>query len=165
MQAEDWIKRLNMQQHPEGGWYHEVYRSQLSISEEQLPDRYQSNRSVATSIYFLLKGNEVSKFHVLQSDELWYFHAGSPVTIHLLDPTLGSYQTVSMGNSGKENEHLQIIIPAGIIFGATVQDATGFSLVGCMVAPGFDFADFRLCSEEELSAKFPKHTTIIKKLT
>lgn len=165
MNAQHWIDRYQMTKHPEGSWFKEIYRSELTFERGVLPNKYGASRQAATSIYFLLEGSEVSKFHVLQSDEIWYFHAGSSVTIHFLDPKDKSYHSVKLGNSGSEEETFQAVIPAGVIFGATIDNPDGYSLVGCMVAPGFDFADFRLCSSEELLKSFPEQKGIIDRLT
>jgi len=165
MNAQYWIEKYHMSKHPEGGWYKETYRSGLTFGKGVLPDKYGSARQAATSIYFLLEGKEVSKFHVLQSDEIWYFHTGSAVTIHFLAPKDNSYSSVTLGNSGSAEETFQAVIPAGVVFGAEVLDAESYSLVGCMVAPGFDFADFRLCQAEELMAAFPDRQELIERFT
>lgn len=154
MTAEEWIATLGLQVHPEGGFYKETYRSQETVG----------NRNLATSIYFLLRHFEVSHFHRIKSDEIWYHHYGNTFHIHLLHKT-GAYEIVKLGNHPNEGEVLQYIVPAGTIFGSSVAGESGFGIVGCMVAPGFDFEDFKLFSKEELLSQFPQHKEIINRLT
>ena len=139
--AKYWIKKLKMAKHPEGGHYREVYRSEEMIPLKGLPARYTGQRAFATSIYFLLKGLEVSQFHRLKSDELWHFYTGSPLTIHIINPS-GTYSTINLGPDIRKGQTFQCAIPRNHWFGATVDNTKSFSLVGCTVAPGFDFADF-----------------------
>lgn len=160
--AEDWIKKLQLLPHPEGGYFRELYRAPFSLSGEYYPQKFDSPRNTATSIYFLLKAGQISHFHQLKSDELWYFHDGKPIKIHILHSS-GEYETKLLGNSLGEQCHLQIILPAGVIFAAEVNSPTGFSLVGCMVTPGFDFTDFKLYKFEELKDKYPDHKEILQK--
>ena len=86
MTAAEWIATLALEPHPEGGHYRETYRSADRISKGALPSRYAGNRSFGTSIYFLLRTGEVSALHRIVSDELWYFHEGSPLTLEQIDP-------------------------------------------------------------------------------
>jgi predicted cupin superfamily sugar epimerase len=83
--AEEWIKKLELILHPEGGYYKQIYSSKLQI--ERMKDNGSDNwkRSLSTSIYFLLRSGDVSKFHKLKSDELWYFHTGSSLTLYTMD--------------------------------------------------------------------------------
>ncbi len=149
------IDKFNMQAHPEGGWYAEVYRSNLKL--ENL------DRSLMTSIYFLLDSDSVSKFHQIKSDELWFFHFGSPLIVHSLNDI--GYSTFSLGNDLSKGENPQYVVPANTIFGSSVSDLNSFSLVSCVVAPGFDFRDFKLFTKEELLKVYPKESEIIIKLT
>ena len=155
MNAESWIKKLNLKEHPEGGFYSEIYRNTKNINFVS------GTRSLATSIYYLLKGEDKSNFHQLFSDELWYFHAGSAVRIHQLFK--GEYSEKILGIEG--NQHPQIIIKSGIIFGAELMDKSSFCLMSCMVNPGFDFQDFRLVGRDELYRNYPDHKSLIAKFT
>lgn len=159
-----WIERLELDPHPEGGYFRETYRSEEDLSAENLPERYGSGRSLSTAIYFLLRGSQVSRFHRLKSDELWHFHAGSSVTIHLIDPD-GSYSQLRLGSDPDRGERFQRVIPAGCWFGATVDDPDSYTLVGCTVAPGFDFADFEMGDRTTLSTQFPAYREVIERLT
>ena len=159
-----WIKKLGLIEHPEGGYFLEIYRSPEAISKRSLPARYEADRSFSTSIYFLLIGEQFSAFHRLKSDEVWHFYVGSALTIHIIDEG-GDYSTTRLGRDFEKGEVFQTTIKAGSWFGATVDDPASYSLVGCTVAPGFDFADFELGNRKELSKRYPDHRTIIEKLT
>ncbi len=162
--SEKIIKKLDLIAHPEGGYFKEVYRSEEEIKIEGLPERYESTRCFGTSIYYLLEGEQFSAFHKLQSDETWHFYLGSPILLHLINKE-GKYSNVILGQKVEEDELLQFTIAHGTWFAAEVKDKSSFSLVGCTVYPGFDFADFEMCNKEELLKKFPQHKNIIEKLT
>ena len=158
MQAQKWINQLELAPHPEGGYYKSTYKSDILV------ERTQGKRALYTSIYFLLRSEDISHFHRLQSDELWYFHAGSSLTIHMITPG-GEYQEVALGIDIEKGEVPQFVVPKHTVFGSSVKDANTFSLVGCMVSPGFDFLDFELFSEDDLLAEYPRHSEIIRKMT
>lgn len=160
MNADDWIAHLQLEDHPEGGYFRRSYTADLMLT---LPDRAQS-RPVATAIYYLLKGCQQSRLHRLQSDELWHFYAGSPLTLHVLDDQ-GIYIAQQLGSNPHANQHCQWAIRAGCWFGATVNDPDGFSLIGCTVAPGFDFDDFILADRVALICQYPRHAQLIERLT
>ncbi|MFW5802945.1 MAG: cupin domain-containing protein [Verrucomicrobiota bacterium] len=162
--AEYWIRALGLEAHPEGGWFRETYRSAEEISAAALPARYDSARCFGTSIYFLLGPGEVSKFHRIRSDEIWHYHCGDSVTLHLLDERAG-HRSITAGPDIESGEVLQAIVPANTWFGAKVTAERGFCLIGCTVTPGFDFADFELAEREALSAQFPSHRELILQLT
>ena len=81
--AEYWIETLRLRKHPEGGYYREVYRSNETVSSGALPPRFRGERNLATSIYFLLPGSEVSRLHRLSADEVWHFYTGSSITLYI----------------------------------------------------------------------------------
>ena len=161
--AQFWISHLNLSAHPEGGYFSETYRCNEEIGDSELKQKYSGKRNLATSIYFLLKHGEVSKLHRLKSDEIWYFHHGSPLLVHIFYE--GSYTCIRMGSNAKDNEQLQVLLPAGSIFGAEVETPDGFSLLGCMVTPGFHFDDFELIGKSQLNACYLTYTSIVNKLT
>jgi len=158
------IKELNLKPHPEGGYFCESYRSKEKIGVPGLPDRYAGDRAFGTSIYYLLNGHDKSCFHRLKSDEIWYFHLGETAVLHVIDPEKG-YYPVELGPCLSEGEKLQSIIPAGSWFAAEVKHQTGFSLVGCAVFPGFEFADFEMGCREILLLKYPSLSDIILKFS
>ncbi len=149
--AEELIQYLDLHPHPEGGYYRETYRAAARIAE--------LDRSYATAIYFLLKSDQVSAFHRIKSDEIWHFYRGSSLTIHVINDA-GEYQPLNLGPGA-----FQRVVSAGSWFGATVDEPDSFALVGCTVAPGFDFADFEPGDQETLLKQFPQHAELIKRLT
>lgn len=158
------IDHLNLQPHPEGGWFAETYRSPDTVAATALPAHYDSDRCFGTSIYFLLTGDNFSSFHRLKSDELWHFHTGSTLTVVTLDEQ-GRREDFRLGPNPARGETFQAIVPAGRWFGSFVHEANSFALVGCTVVPGFDFADFELARRDELLRAFPQHDDIIRRLT
>lgn len=149
------IEKLGLQKHPEGGFYAETYRSNDKIED--------INRNLQTCIYFLLNGNEVSRFHRIKSDEIWFFHEGNNLSIHTLDHN--GHSIYKLGIYDEEGFLPQILIPRNTIFGATLNDEDSYVLVSCSVAPGFDFHDFELMERTELLNFYPEHSEIIYRLT
>jgi hypothetical protein len=154
--AQEIIEKFNLKSHPEGGFYVETYRSL-----ENIPGK---DRQLLTSIYFLITGNSISRFHRIQSDECWYFHEGSPLLVHSILPN-GEHQVTELGLDLTQNEVPFHVVPAKTIFGSHLKDDQGYAFVSCAVAPGFDFRDFELFSFEELMTLYPTHRSIITKLT
>lgn len=162
--AQYWIEKLNMNKHPEGGYFKETYRSHETIGRECLPKRYNDARAYGTAIYFLLETDNISAFHKIKSDELWFFHTGDPVEIYLLQQD--GLITLKLGHDPEQGETLQAILPAQTWFAARPQKGQyGFSLMSCTVNPGFDFDDFELAKRQELEQAFPAHKNLIRKLS
>jgi len=161
--AESLIASLALEKHPEGGWYQEVYRSTGVIPQAALPEGFVDERAYSTSIYFLLSGNEYSAFHRIKQDEMWHFYEGDGLTVHVIDKS-GDYSEKKLGRNLQDGESFQQLVEAGDWFGASVPSG-GFALVGCTVAPGFDFADFEMADRESLLSQFPQHHAMIKGLT
>jgi uncharacterized protein len=157
------IKALGLLPHPEGGYYKEIYRSEEIINVSALPERYPESRNFSTSIYYMLLGKKISHFHQLKSDEIWHFYSGSPVIIHCLNHD--GYSKNVVGNNILKGELPQFIIKKGTWFAAEVADKNNFSLIGCTVAPGFDFKDFLLASRNELTKEYPLYNELITKFT
>lgn len=156
--AEDYIKQLQLTAHPEGGYYKETYRSENVIQA----NGFDGNRSVATSIYFLLRDNEKSHLHRIKSDEQWYFHAGDVLEIIVLHE--GKFSIQLLGTNIEKGEALHVTVPAGAWFGSRVKEQTGFVLVSCVVAPGFDFTDFELATYKKISREFPAYDSLLKEM-
>lgn len=154
--ASYWIEKLALQPHPEGGYYKEVFRSGTVVSKQD--KTYQA----LTSIYFLLTKKSPSMFHSIESDEIWYYHAGNPVHIYTLNSKRGA-NTLSLGNN--DGQQFQAVVLAGDIFAAESMGDKPFSLVSCAVAPGFEFEEFRLHSRQELLTEHPNHKELIEKFT
>ena len=164
MDSKYWIKKLSLQKHPEGGYFKEIYRSNESISNYSLPDRFDGDRCFATSIYFLLEKNNFSAFHRIKSDEIWHFYQGESITIYTIDNS-GNLKNHKLGNNPENEEELQVVIPRNTWFAAILNKQDSFALVGCTVSPGFNFNDFELAKRELLINLFPQHKEIIEKLT
>ena len=162
--AEQLAQLLELQPHPEGGYFKEVYRSQGVIPQQALPEVFQGDRNFATGIYFLLTSDTFSAFHKIHQDEAWHFYLGDPLCVHMISPD-GDYEAVVVGNQIQNGQKLQFAVPGGYWFAAEVVQPGAFSLVGCTVAPGFDFQDFTMPSQSEMITLFPQHQSIIKKLT
>jgi predicted cupin superfamily sugar epimerase len=154
-QLQQLINNLRLQAHPEGGYYKETYRAAQTLDGQ--------DRQLLTSIYFLLTAENVSKFHRIKSDELWYFHAGSPLIVHTLSER--GHEQHHLGLDLSKGQQPFLWIPKDTIFGSTILNDEGYSLVSCAVAPGFDFRDFELFNAEQLLLTFAAHSEIIERLT
>lgn len=152
------VRTLALEPHPEGGFYRETYRSPVIVDTPRGP------RAASTAIHFLVPGGTFSALHRIASDEVWHFYAGAPLRV------------VQLGEHGARVDHLlgpalargqrpQAVVPAGTWFGAHVEGDGAWSLVGCTVAPGFDFADFELGDRDALLARFPQHAELVRRLT
>ena len=162
--VEQIIQDLNLQPHPEGGYFKETYRSVGDIGPESLGNDYSGNRNYSTCIYFLLTSDTFSAFHKINQDEIWHFYYGSPVKIHMISEE-GEYSNVTIGRDFSKVERPQFVVPGHSWFAATVVNNNDYTLVGCTVSPGFDFRDFVLPKRKELISKFPQHQNVITKLT
>jgi uncharacterized protein len=164
-----WIEKLQLSQHPEGGFYRETYRSDLAINfptkrELRSQSGRVSSRSISSTIYYLLEGRQKSMFHRMKnSDEIWHFY--SSLTLYVIDKITGSISELKLGTEPEKGELFQIFIKRGSWFGAIVNDSTSYALVGCTVFPAFSFADFELANRRKLTMLYPRHKTIIELLT
>jgi len=158
MDVKKLIQKLQMQPHPEGGFYKETYRSEqkMTTSEGLI-------RNVCTAIYFLLENKDKSHFHRIKSDEAWFFHQGEAIEIFVLHD--GKLQTIDLGNNIENGEVPQTVVPANAWFASKIKQESGYSLVSCTVAPGFDFADFELANCNELIKEYPNFKAVIEEFT
>lgn len=161
---QDIVQKLELAPHPEGGWFRETYRSPLEIVATSMVPEMEGPRNLLTSIYYLLAGSQVSKFHKLLADEIWYFHSGTGCVLHLIN-SYGTYDQIHLGLNLSEGQIPQVLVPAGTWFGAEVSDRKGHALVGCAMAPGFDFKDWQMGEREALIRAFPSHAGVISRLT
>jgi len=182
-----WIHHLQLLPHPEGGYYRQTYRSDLLLPKSALPGAFSGDRVASTAIYFLLDQHNFSAFHRLPSDEMWHFYLGSPLIVHVIDAD-GHYSEIRLGADPDAGEVFQATVKAGCWFASQLaaraesaphsliepatrdqsaarEDAPQFSVVGCTVAPGFDFADFELARRADLIRLHPDHQTLITSLT
>ncbi len=164
IKAKQWISKLNLIPHPEGGFYCEEYRSDENLIKTAIDERYSGSRSVSTSIYFLLTGNQFSAFHKIKSDEIWHFYDGVPIELYLISND-GNLEIKKLGINITRNEFPQIIIKKDVWFAAKPVDKENFTLVGCTVAPGFEFDDFELGDRTSLLKKFPQYKDLILQFT
>jgi predicted cupin superfamily sugar epimerase len=148
-----WINHLELQPHPEGGYFKENYRSSEIIPSAAPPDRFDGDRSFSTAIYFLLRSEDRSVFHRIKSDEVWHFYQGSTLLIYVLQEN--ELKIHKVGSDLEKGESLQVVIPANCWFGAHVEKENSFALCGCTVAPGFDFRDFEMADRKDLLKKYP----------
>lgn len=162
--ARIWIDRLALQPHPEGGWFREVYRAGDMLPAAALPPRFRGDRACATAIYFLIESGEFSAFHRIRSDELWHFYAGGGLRVHTLDPS-GSHDVLRLGRDPEAGELPMAVVRAGLWFAAECAETDSWALVGCTVAPGFDFEDFELADRAALCARYPEQAELIRRLT
>jgi predicted cupin superfamily sugar epimerase len=140
-------ERLGLEPHPEGGWFRETWRSAVRVA----PAGYGGDRSAATAIYFLLCPGERSRWHVVRSDELWLWHSGGPLDLRLggagPDPDEEAGPAVTLGPDVAAGQKPQAVVPGGT-WQCAAPAGTEPVLVSCVVAPGFDYADFRLREED-----------------
>ncbi len=158
MNAENIIIKLQLQPHPEGGYYKETFRA------SELTNNQEGNiRNICTSIYFLLVDDNISHFHRIKSDEMWFFHQGNPIEIVSIQNN--ELVSIILGNDIDKGEMPQAVIPANVWFASCVKDGDGFALVSCSVAPGFDFVDFKMARRDELLSLYPHLKNTIEKFT
>jgi predicted cupin superfamily sugar epimerase len=162
--ADELIKRLGLQPHPEGGYFRETYKSAVTILESGLPAGCASDRAAATAIYFLLRQGEKSLLHRLRFDEVWHFYLGGPLSLVVISPE-GNAEHFTLGQDLNAGQELQRAVPAGRWFGAYPLPGSPYSLVGCTVAPAFAFEDFTLGRRAGLIDCYPHLRELIKELT
>lgn len=161
LRAEQVIEALQLAPHPEGGFYAETFRA--SALPSPLPDR--GERAASTAIYFLLRAEDFSALHVVRSDEAWHHYAGDTLELHTFDVE-GRHRLTRLGSRLLEGERPQHVVKAGELQGARVAAGPhGYVLCGCTVAPGFDFADFRMPPRAELLAQLPSYADLVAQLT
>ena len=136
--AAELVSSLGLTEHPEGGWYREVHRAQEILQTPRGP------RAALTSIYYLLEAGQVSRWHVVDSDEVWHFHEGAPLELLTYEPRSRALTRRVLGSPADGHEPIGAV-RAGEWQAARSQGA--WTLVGCDVGPGFDFADFRFVTE------------------
>ena len=162
------ISKLNLQPHPEGGFYKEMYRSEMMLPVHQQNETFSGPRPASTGIYYLLGAGDFSAFHRIHSDEMWHFYEGDAITIHIIH-TDGLYQALQLGRDVDRGQEFQLVVPAGAWFAAELEadpetNLQAFGLAGCTVAPGFDFDDFEMADGYMLKNAFPEHKEIIDRL-
>jgi predicted cupin superfamily sugar epimerase len=162
--VENIIKELELQPHPEGGYFKETYRSIGVIEQGSLGQNFNGDRNYATCIYFLLTSDTFSAFHRIQQDEIWHFYQGSAIHLHTISES-GEHQEFLIGKDFSAGQRPQLIVPGNHWFAAAVIEKNAYALVGCTVSPGFDFGDFELADRKEMVQAFPQHKKLIMRFT
>ncbi|ANY15247.1 cupin domain-containing protein [Bordetella pseudohinzii] len=157
MNPEDIVRRLGLIPHPEGGYYRETYRAAETVRRGD-----GASRAAGTAIYYLLCDGAYSAWHRIQSDEIWHFYAGSELRVHELQAQ-GGLVTHRLGATPGETA-FQAVVRAGNWFGAELADPAGYALVGCTVAPGFEFSEFELGDTAALLRAYSSHEALIRRL-
>lgn len=152
------IRDLQLAPHPEGGWFRETYRA------TQADER---GRAASTLIYFLLARGQHSRLHRIDADEGWHLYLGGPLEIYEFDDAMAgdAFRVTRLGNDIEHGERPQHVVPAGRWFGAALMADVEYALVGCSVAPGFEFASFELADRRRMKARFANHAALIERLT
>lgn len=162
-----WIDRLQLTPLPEeGGMFREMYRSPMIHPQSTLPERYNGPRAAITDIFYLLHAKTFSALHRLTSDEIWHYHTGTTMLVHVIQEN-GTYVCHNLGLDAECGEALRITLPRGCWFAAEMKEKTdaNFALVSCVVAPGFEFQDFELGERMRLQTEYPQHSAVIVRLT
>lgn len=155
------IERLGLQPHPERGYFRETYRASQAVES----GTHAGARSASTAIYFLVTASEpATHLHRLRSDEVFHLYDGGPLEIVRLFPD-GRWDAARLGMNLDAGERPQIVVPAGTWFGTVLDTGASHCLVGCTVAPGFEFADFELAQGAELEARYPGAADRIRRMS
>lgn len=157
-----WIEKLELEKHPEGGWFREIYLSDDIVPQTGLPSSFRGERSFATSIYYLLEGTDFSAFHRIKSDEIWHYYAGTSA-IEILSLEKGKLKKYLVGNDLEKRETFQVIVPKNTWFASRLVNLKGYALAGCTVSPGFHFEDFEL-ADGRLLKEYPEFSDEIAQL-
>jgi predicted cupin superfamily sugar epimerase len=148
----------------EGGYFRETYRAPLHITADALPPGYGASRNFSTAIYYLLTPDTFSAIHRVKSDEVFHFYAGDPVEMLQLKPN-GDAQRIVIHNDLAAGHEPQIVVPAGVWQGCRLAPGGQWALMGCTVAPGFDYADYTAGNRDELISIYPRFADMITALT
>jgi len=152
--ADELIRHLGLVPHPkEGGFFRESYRSDETLATP--PARYQGSRSVSTAIYYLLTPNTCSAIHRLQTDEIFHFYLGDPIRMLQLDADANG-RTIVLGPDVLHGQQLQVVVPRGIWQGSCLEPGGAFGLLGCTVAPGFEYIDYEHGDRQTLLTQYPR---------
>lgn len=170
--AERVIALLGLESLPvEGGYFRETYRAPVLLPQAALPERYPGPRPLGGAIYYLLRDDTFSALHRLRTDEIYHFYLGRPVELLLLQPD-GQSELIVLGPDLEAGQRVQVVVPRGVYQGSRLAPEDGehavgcdFALMGTTMAPAYDPADFELGNREELLARYPSRTQLIRALT
>ena len=150
--AAELIATLDLKPHPEGGFYREIFRSALRVQ----PDDDRGERSALTTIYFLLPGGAVSRWHRVSSEEVWHLYEGGPLELLEIDTELRNLERHTLAAVGPGRRPVHTVTANRWQAARSLGD---YALVGCTVGPGFEFADFRMLDDNEgatISRRWPE---------
>lgn len=165
--AQEIIDALQLQPHPiEGGFFRETYRSAGAVPDAHLPDGYRGKgeRSLGTSIYYLLTAATFSEMHRLPTEEVFHVYLGGPARMLQIDPD-GSHRELILGADVLGGQRPQVVVPPNVWQGTLLEPDVDFILLGATMAPGFDFADYEQGKEADLVARYPEAAALIRRLT
>jgi predicted cupin superfamily sugar epimerase len=163
--ADELIRHLGLAPHPkEGGFFRETYRAGDTLPASALPPRYQGPRSSSTAIYYLLTPTTFSALHRLQTDEIFHFYLGDPIRMLQLECE-GTGRTIVLGQDVLHGQQLQVLAPRGIWQGSFLEPGGAFALLGCTVAPGFEYIDYEAGDRPTLLSQYPAFADMIRRLT
>jgi uncharacterized protein len=148
----------------EGGYFRETYRAPLTLAACALPDEFGGDRNASTAIYYLLTPETFSAIHRVKSDEVFHFYAGDAVELLQLRPD-GAAQRVIIHNDLAAGHEPQVVVPAGVWQGCRLIPGGSWALLGCTVAPGFDYADFELADRADVLTAYSQYSVLITALT
>jgi len=166
MTAQEVKELLNLEAHPrEGGWFVQTYAASELLPATAFTDgRYAGQRKTSTAIYYLLEPDTFSEMHCLQSDEVFHFYAGDPVEMLQLMSD-GTGKTVVIGNDLASGQQPQVVVERGVWQGSRLRPGGAWALLGCTVAPGFEYEDYDAKGRDELTARWPQFAAEIAQLT
>jgi predicted cupin superfamily sugar epimerase len=144
--VEAWVRAYGLQPHPEGGSFSESYTASDALA---------GGRSIAGSIYFLLRGEEISHLHQIDCEEVWFYHAGGGLIVTVIDPANGNVTRLPLGPDVGAGQRFMVVVPKGMLFASENLDKGSATLVSCVTAPHFDYAGFRLVGRAELARVCP----------
>lgn len=150
------VKKLGLEDHPEGGYFRQTYRSDTTVNVEG----YDGPRNISTAIYYMLADGQFSAFHRLRSDELWHYYAGGAVVLYAIGNG-GILSKIKIGRGAAP----QTVIRAGTWIAAALASKRSYCLIGCTMSPGFDYRDWELGKREELVSTYPQHRALIERYT
>lgn len=155
------IKTLELQPHPEGGYFKEIYRCDESLSG--IATRFNGKqRNTSTAIYYMLCRGDISHFHRIKSDEIWHHYEGDKIVLYIIEN--GILKTEVLGSADLAQKPI-VVVKHGAWFAAESSGLSGYTLAGCTVAPGFDFEDFEMANGPSLMADYPEFAETIKRFT
>lgn len=165
MTADELKAMLDLKPLPgEGGFFKEIFRAPEMLAKSSLPQRYEDERATMTSIFYMLDTSTFSAFHRLKSDEIYHFYLGDPVVLSLIDQS-GKLTEVTLGKDIASGHQLHYVVPKLVWQGSRLAPGGDFALMGCTVAPGFEFADYEHGDRRVLLGDHPLHEEIIVALT